>query len=47
MSTHTFEIVPCTATIGAEVRGVQLAAVPDDAAALRTIEQALHPAFAM
>lgn len=42
MSVHTIEVVPLTATIGAEVRGVNLASAPDDPSAMATIEQALY-----
>ena len=42
MRTHTLEVTPYTATIGAEVRGVQLATAPDDPDTMRAIEQALH-----
>jgi taurine dioxygenase len=42
MRTHTIDVVPSTATIGAEVRGVQLATAPDDPAVMQAIEHALQ-----
>ncbi len=42
MTVRTIEVVPLTATIGAEVRGVDLASAPDDPIAMATIEQALY-----
>jgi taurine dioxygenase len=42
MRTHNLEVTPYTATIGAEVRGVQLASAPDDPDTMRAVEQALH-----
>ncbi len=42
MATTTIEIVPFTATIGAELRGVDLATAADDAATMALIEQALY-----
>ena len=36
------DVVPLTATIGAEIRGVDLATAPDDAEAMSRIERALH-----
>lgn len=38
----TLDVVPLTATIGAEIRGVDLATAPDDAEAMARIERALH-----
>ena len=42
MPISTIEIVPLTATIGAELHGVDLATAPDDAATMALIEQALY-----
>ncbi len=41
MDTTTLEILPVTATIGAEVRGVDLATAPDHPAVMARLEQAL------
>ena len=38
----TLDLVPLTATIGAEIRGVDLATAPDDAEVMTRIERALH-----
>ncbi len=38
----TLDVVPLTATIGAEIRGVDLATAPDDAEVMTRIERALH-----
>lgn len=39
---NTIEITPLTATIGAEIRGVDLASAPDDPSTMATIEGALY-----
>ena len=42
MRATTIEVVPLTATIGAEIRGVDLATAPDDPEAMARIERSLY-----